>query len=247
MILISAFFININKKTDAQIDEYIKRGKKLMNIPIPKVIIIDELLFEQFKDYKNEYTQILFANKNIFYLYEHLDEIINFNINGDPDKDTLEYIFTMNHKLEYVREAIKVCPSNHQFIWIDFAIDKILSYSEQKSTHPEGPTGFIEKMLKLSEKNYDKVRIGSIWDLNINYNTDIFKDISWYFSGGVFGGNSESLIKLANLVKQKCLDIIKERKTLMWEVNIWYLVYQEHPELFDIYKCDHNDTIINNY
>jgi hypothetical protein len=76
---------------------------------------------------------------------------------------------------------------------------------------------------------------------------NIYKDIKWYFAGGVFGGNKEKLLIFADLMKQKCLQIISQEKTIMWEVNIWYLIYLENNELFYPYHCDHNDTILKNY
>ena len=37
------------------------------------------------------------------------------------------------------------------------------------------------------------------------------------------------------------------KNTIMWEVNVWYLIYNENKLLFDIYDCDHTDSIIDNY
>ena len=48
-------------------------------------------------------------------------------------------------------------------------------------------------------------------------------------------------------MKKKCLEIIKEKNSFVWEVNIWYLIYLEYPELFDVYRCDHNVTMLANY
>ena len=48
-------------------------------------------------------------------------------------------------------------------------------------------------------------------------------------------------------MKQKCIDIIITKKTLMWEVNIWYMIYQVHKDLFDFYIADHNISMLNNY
>ena len=76
---------------------------------------------------------------------------------------------------------------------------------------------------------------------------NIYKSIHWYFAGGVFGGDSKSLIKFANLVKEKCIETITLNNTIMWEVNIWWIIYKENTELFSIYKCDHDNSIIDNY
>ena len=48
------------------------------------------------------------------------------------------------------------------FIWIDFAIYQILN---------KFPNEF---------KFYEKVRISSIWNLNVKYQCNIYKDITWY-------------------------------------------------------------------
>ena len=33
----------------------------------------------------------------------------------------------------------------------------------------------------------------------------------------------------------------------MWEVNIWYLIYKEYPELISVYVADHNPSMIKMY
>ena len=79
------------------------------------------------------------------------------------------------------------------------------------------------------------------------FRSDIYKDITWYFAGGVFGGDSKALIKFADLTKQQCIKTIENYKTLMWEVNVWFQVYLDNPDLFSLYNCDHNHTLIGNY
>ena len=37
------------------------------------------------------------------------------------------------------------------------------------------------------------------------------------------------------------------KNTIMWEVNIWYLIYKENKELFNSYGCNHDKTLIDNY
>jgi hypothetical protein len=164
----------------------------------------------------------------------------NFNLLTDnPLKDTSDYIFLQNFKTECIRKAVSLNTFyTDNFMWIDFGINHIFNCSLDE---------FQNKILRLNNLNYDKVRIGSIIDLNILLDKDIYRGICWYFAGGVFGGNKDALIKFADLAKEKCLQIINEKRTLMWEVNVWYLIYMENRELFSLYKCDHNNTIIDNY
>lgn len=261
-IIVSTFLININSRTDNQIQKYIELGKKLISVPVNKLIFIDESLFEEFKDYRNDvHTQIVFMQKEIFYLYEYKDQIKNFELETtDPTKDTLDYIFTMCHKTEYIRQAIHLCGEDKHYVWLDFGINHIMTCTDEE---------FVNKIIRLSEQRYNKVRVGAIWGFELkfknvdpsndeiwNFDTSItdleykhnmYKSIFWGMAGGVIGGDSASLKKLADLVKEKCIQIITERKKLMWETNVWYMVYVENKDLFDLYLCDHNNTLIDEY
>ena len=86
-----------------------------------------------------------------------------------------------------MRDAIKLNVfDTDNFIWVDFGIRHVFKCSDNE---------FIQKIESLNTKIYDSVRIGTIWDLNYLYNINIYKDISWYFAGGVFGGDKESLLE----------------------------------------------------
>jgi hypothetical protein len=240
-IIVSAFLENVNKRKDRNTEKYFEYGKKLLSVPIQKIIFMDENCFDMFKIFQNDYTVIIpFKKKNMyFYEKEYFDKITKFNINSTcPEKDTLEYMFTICYKSEFIKDAINYFKKNEQFIWIDFGINHVMKCSD---------TEFQQKIINMCFKNYDNVRIASIWDVNCNYSIDIYKDISWYFAGGIFGGNSTYLLKFADLVKENCIKIIKEYNTLMWEVNVYFLVYRKNKELFSLYKSDHNNSIIDNY
>jgi hypothetical protein len=148
-------------------------------------------------------------------------------------------MFTICNKTEWVKEAILLNYfKTENFIWVDFGIRHIFSGTDD---------AFIEKINDLNSKIYRGVRIGAIWNVNNRFNIDIYKDIAWYFAGGVFGGNANSLVKFSELMKDKCIDIMTNKNTIMWEVNIWYLIYAENQDIFDVYYCNHDNSIIVNY
>lgn len=101
--------------------------------------------------------------------------------------------------------------------------------------------------MNIINKYCKNIRIGSIWDLNKKYNYDIDKDICWYFAGGVFGGDKTTLIKFADQVKKLCIEYVEKKKHLMWEVNIWYIIWKNNKNLFDPYYCNHDNSIVSNY
>jgi hypothetical protein len=244
--IVSCFLANSNNRLDRRTEKYIEYGKKLININTPKIIFIDDSLIDSLinsKEYNKEHTLLIPFNKDDIYLYEYKPNITNFNIlTTFLEKDTLEYMLLICNKTEIMRKAIEINAfKTEQFIWIDFGINHIFNCCIED---------FENKILQLNTREYNNVRIGSIINPHIsipNIDLDIYDKVAWYFAGGVFGGRNESLIKFADLVKDKCLETIFDKGTIMWEVNIWYLVFLENKDLFDAYFCDHNEILITNY
>ena len=192
---------------------------------------------------------------------EHL--ATDFAINtSNPHKDTFLNMVVQCNKTEWVRLAILVYPSvgrcsvdgsgietvegvvggelkshKNMFAWIDFGIFHMFP---SVRVFQSRFFGFIQKM-----RIRGNVCFASCWNpfLPLPSGFDIYKTIAWVFAGSVFYGDATSLCSLAEKMREKCLQIIELKKTLMWEVNVWYLVFQENPALFSFYYCDHNQSI----
>jgi len=241
---VSAFIANANNRYDRTTENYIEYGKKFMSIPINKIIFFDVKLITSLpKSYFNTNTIIIPFKKEDNYLYNFKENITQFHLNTTyPEKDTLDYMLTICNKTERVREAIKLNPfQSDQFIWIDFGINHLF----KNNTYEQ----FANAIIGMQNKIYKNVAIAGIWHPSL-YNMmckNIYKEVLWFFAGGVFGGNSESLIKFADLTKEKCMKIIEEKQSIMWEVNVWFLVYLENPDLITHYTCNHDTRIITHY
>ena len=236
--LVTAIITNINNNRN--IETYIEYGRKLLENKIPKIIFIEQKTYDNYfinNIYEN--TKFIITKKENIYLYEYYNNITNFSLlNGNKEKDTIEYIFIQCHKTEWVKKAIELNYYNTtQFIWIDFGIYHMMNKDPN----------FNNNINELQNKIYDNVRIASCWNLKHNHNVDIYKNITWYFAGSIFGGNSKKLLIFSDLMKKKCINIINDKKYLMWEVNVWYLIYTEYPELFNSYISNHDTSIIINY
>ena len=237
--IVSAIISNINSFRN--IDKYIEYGLNLLQINIPKIIFIEKDIFNNFlsnQEFKN--THFIFFEKKDNYLYDYINDLTNnFIITDNPDKDTIDYLLVMNHKTEWMKLAIENNYYNSdQFIWLDFGIYHIFNNNIDL---------FNKSIYSVLNKKYDLIRIASIWECDLIYDEYIHKEICWVFAGGVFGGSKNSLLKFADMMKNKCISYIQEHKNLIWEVNIWYLIYNENKYFFDIYKADHNSSIIINY
>jgi len=265
VILVSAYVSNVSGQNWSDSEQTRKKYQEqcipLLQCNIKKVIFIDESVIENYKSYENENTKIIPFVKESNYLYDCVDKITDFKVNStNPSKDTLQYMFTQCHKTEWVKQAIEIMekedPDTDQFVWVDFGIKHVFHCSDEE---------FIQKMERLIYCKYDdKIRIGNIWNdyvTECQVDTDweegitvsnskpsyIYADVCWFFTGGVFGGNKNILLVFAHEMKNLCLDIINTKRTLMWEVNIWYLLYKKNRDLFLTYSANHNSSIIDNY
>jgi hypothetical protein len=242
--IVSGFIANVSKNPSLSVEKYIEYGKFLLNNPNPKVIFIDKETYNSFfkdDDLKSRYKNTTFIkiNQEELYLYKYVDKITNFTLKScNPNKDTFDYLFVQNNKTEWVREAIQMnIYKTDQYIWMDFGIYQMI---KNESELNEGITS-------MTKKYYDNLRIASCKyrDYTVSYN--VYEIITWTFAGSVFGGHKDALIKFADLVKNEVIKTIEEKHTIMWEINIWYLVKLKHIELFDFYHCSHDIRILKEY
>jgi hypothetical protein len=241
---VSALLTNVNGYRS--IEKYVEYGKKLIALPINKVIFIERAVhaehFSEFTD-ANLHTTFVFIEKSDLYLYKYADQITNFSPNTDnPEKDTLEYMFVQCNKTEWLREAIELNPhkSNH-FVWIDFGIWHMIRDDQV----------FTDSCMKIASFGLNAliplgVRIACGNPLFEHFD-DLYKTISWFFLGSIFGGDRDSILKFADLVKNKCIHIIQEHRTIMWEINVWQMVHAVNPELFLCYEANHDASILRNW
>jgi hypothetical protein len=233
--IVSALLTNIN--SNRNIEKYIEYGKKLCNININKVIFIEEHIFNTyFINEKYPLTTFIFTSKEQLYLYKYTNnDLTNFNklCSDNPSKDTIEYMYVQCSKTEWVKTAIEINPyDSEQFVWVDFGIYHIMNNDENL---------FIQVISNLNNKSYENIRVASGTCYNIE---TIYTHIQWFFLGGFFGGHKDRLIEFANLMKEKCIDIITNQKTIIWEVNIWFLIYLENNDLFNRYIANHNESML---
>jgi hypothetical protein len=240
--IVSCFLAHSNARTDRTVDVYLDYGKKLADIQVPKIIFMDETIIDTI-EYDKQFTVMIPFKRDDIYLAKHREEITDFNpVTSFQEKDTIDYMFLMCNKTELVRQAIEVNPFNSdQFIWVDFGIYHLFRDRTQDEfeTHITG----------MTNKVYPSVRIGSIInpDIQRTMHTDIFREVCWVFAGTIFGGDQTALIEFADFMKETTMGIVSHKGTIMWEVNIWYLIYKLHPQIFDMYQCDHNPSVVSAY
>lgn len=240
--IVTAFISNINNIKNRSLDTYIEYGKKLLSVPNPKIVFIDAYSYNMFfKENADCYptTTFVVTQKEDIYLYNYKDELTDFYINtGNPEKDSIDYLFVQCNKTEWVTKAIDMNKyKTEQFIWIDFGIYHMINDEEV----------LRDGVLKMTDKSYDCLHIASCKYKGYSVNYNVYEIVTWTFSGSVFGGNIDSLLKFASYTKSEIIKTIRERKSIMWEINIWYLIYRKNIEFFDFYVGPHDNRILYEY
>ena len=89
--IVSAFVSNVNDRYDNALNRYYNFGKLLLKSNIPKIIFVDEIMFELIgDDYNKKDTLIVKINKKKSYLYDYAAHLTNFQLNStDYTKDTI--------------------------------------------------------------------------------------------------------------------------------------------------------------
>lgn len=241
--IVTAFMTKINNIDFRSYNTYIEYGNKLLHLGFPVVMFIEQYMYDvHYKENLSKYPSCRFVIFERYenYLYEYLSQVTKYEVaTNNPSKDTIGYMFVQCHKTEWLRKAIELNPfQTENYTWIDFGIYHMIKNDQLLKES-------IETL--VTTKQYPLVRIASCIDPREPCYSDIYHQVVWFFAGSVVGGNSESLIKFADIMKEFCIKIIQEKKHIMWEVNIWYLIYREFPEIFDFYLCDHNISILKNY
>jgi len=73
--IVSSFLSNINSRKDRTAEKYFEYGKFLLQTNTQKIIFIDEPIFDEFKNYSNEYTYLIPIQKESIYLYKYKELI----------------------------------------------------------------------------------------------------------------------------------------------------------------------------
>lgn len=224
--------------------DYAALSQALLQVDQPKVLFLDAAIRSHLRigdGLIDRNTYVIAFEQCDLSVFKYCSNLANVRINpsSNPSKDTREYLAVIANKTQWVRMAaeLDIFKTEH-FIWVDFGLAHLFS---NNNTH------FAACVEKVG--TYSKVlRIASIWDMQ-QLPKQHFMDRAqpwWFFAGGVFGGDRETVKKFDDLF-QECLSRLLSLNLLTWEVNIYYLIYQQHPTLFSPYQTDHDPSILTLY
>ncbi len=231
-------FDQTERESHKNINFYFQKGSDLMKSPFNKIVFVEKKFEEDVKPYINDNTTVVFFEREEMSLWPLREKIQSCSLptNRNHNKDSHDYMIVQGQKIFWIKKAIELNPyKTDNFIWVDFGISYIFKNAK-----------LSDLLCKAVSKTYDRVRISGCWELPVQpipYNNDM---ILWFFSGGVFGGDTKSLLEFGRLMEETCLELI-EKGMWTWEVNVWYLVYYKNPSLFSWYPGLHEEGMFLNY
>jgi hypothetical protein len=270
MHIVTGFISQINDRADRNLSKYIELGKQLLSVEIDTTCFIERSVFNtwilpvltstvsecvnrgEFSYVVCGHVHFVFFEKSDLFLWPYRDVATQFKVNtGNPTKDTIEYMMVQCQKTEWIRMSIElhreIGTSHSEFTWIDFGSFHMFGGSVdtyQMALH--SLMNRIDNRVRMEGKS-NVVRIAGCWEPTRLYAQDIYRDICWIFAGSVFGGGDQCMERFAAKMRETCIRILTEKHTLMWEVNVWVLIYREIPELFSWYKSDHSPILFDGY
>lgn len=203
------------------------------------------------------HVTFVFFEKTDLFLWPYRAMARQFALNtGNPTKDTLEYMVVQCQKSEWLAIASQIWLRGigsdrlgpKEYVWVDFGafhmfhgkidVFQIELYKMRSRVN--------KRLLESGESK--RVLFARCWDPNHPYGGDIYKDVNWSFAGSVFGGGTGAVQIFAEKMREKCFQILREKNTLMWEINVWLLIYRESGGgVFSLYPSDHSEIIFRGY
>ncbi len=229
-LFVSAYYdLNNNPENKAF---RLQQLEKLVALQIPLLLFCDQTIFSAIAHYQSPYVQVIQKDLDSIQIYNQLlSSPLELPPYRNVEKDTQTFMAFMNSKVEFLDYASILYPKKQNYVWVDAALMKII----------QDPTSMKERLQTLQTYNQPKILFpGYATSTPIH---ELFQKVLWRFLGGFLVIPKTLLPRFrveCDQLLQSCISI----KKLTWEVNIWAYVEYKHPELFQYYFGDHNDSIV---
>jgi hypothetical protein len=205
--------------------DYVALGEQLLALGLPTICWMDEAVHVK----APASTTLLPATFEDCWLAGKVSQDVQLPSGANPEKDTLAYLVCQHEKSRWIADAFQNTEADLA-AWVDFGVMHVRGV---------GPREIKEFYDRLPHARRDVIIVASIWgppapDVPTPQNLP-----AWHCAGGVLIVPRALADRFALLVEQAAARQI-ENGHLAWEVNTWAIVWQQNPELFTSYHCDHS-------
>jgi len=207
------------------VDTYVALGEQLLGLGLPTICWMDEAVHVK----APASTTLLPATFEDCWLAGKVSEDVQLPSGANPEKDSLAYLVCQHEKSRWIADSFQNTEADLA-AWVDFGVMHVRGV---------GPREIKEFYDRLPLARRDVITVASIWgppapDVPIPVNLP-----AWHCAGGVLIVPRALADRFALLVEQAAARLI-ENGRIAWEVNTWAIVWQQNPELFTSYHCDHS-------
>ena len=75
--LVSGFLTNVNQKVDCNTEKFYQLGVLFLQAKIPKIVFVDQIMYDRIHIYDNDYTKIILIDKTDYEIFQYMN---NFNL-----------------------------------------------------------------------------------------------------------------------------------------------------------------------
>jgi len=242
---VSAFLeLGEDRSNDKSVDRCFSLFERLAASRISICLFVSSSLNERATSLCKEYPNIhLMPSIELEELWTHRTIADIKDISLPPERtsyhDTTAFLTLMNAKIEFVAKAMKANPfGTAHFAWIDFSICHVLQHPEQtlERLHTYSVSRLQDRML-LFPACWSKP------DAKRRYAT-LLSRVFWRFCGGCFLGDRQSLWEFYRQYQVHFPAFLREKKRLLWEVNVWAWLEQQGHLVAQTYRANHDDSIL---
>ncbi len=220
---------------------YLEHARNLFSANIPLVVWLDcsAELVEQFREAASPYCNITVKE-----FKSHETETwravagagpLKLPKQRDVVKDSVDYLTVGLLKSELVARSIFEgdIPVHMMSGWIDCGISHLPGLGLRTA----------EQMEYVIRWQGDKIRIPGVLPPQPNGDFDLMAAFHRHLCGGIFSGPQILLLKFAGEVLHN-LRAMLFRRELTWEVSVWTIVYNRHPDWFSWYQAEFDDRLL---
>jgi len=217
--------------------------RKLCDTGIPLAVICSRDCYEYIKSVI-QYPNVAFlepldlSETWVSQIYHSVECDIELPNARNVAKDTKEYLLLMNAKTEFMKRAVEQNPWNStHFAWIDFNIFHIFGGQEVEASE------YLRNLAKRRLAPYF-LTLPGCWGKEHVHEPYLMNDICWRFCGGFFIGSADRILEFHQYYLKYFESFLREKRKLVWEVNMWAWFELQHMMSVIWYQGDHNRRIL---
>jgi hypothetical protein len=212
-------------------EEYIKQAQRLLDTKLPFIIFTDLIFAQRLSLYENQFVRLVDLERredDPLWLRQYVS-LVRSTASHNPQKDTFAY-----HCVQHAKTSVMLAACNEY----DLTHAAYVDVGWRWETEP-----LIEVYKKLG--TLKTIHIPGAYNIPDWNENRCISMVNWYFLGGFFAGDRESIAIMDIATKVEALNLLADSGSVTWEVNTWANCRDKFGH--KRYSADHNVSMFTNF